>query len=231
MASIDHDSRPAAASAPAPAPAVPATATGVVWGNSAPLALAGFATTTFMLSMINANVVNFGTLPVVFGVAFAFGGLTQLIAGVIQLRMGNTFGGMLFTGYGAFWLSLFAIAEFFLKAVPVTQVGHALGLFLFAFGIFTVVMLAASLRTSVAVITTLTLLGVAIFLLGAGNYTAAVPTPAASGLIRAGGWVGLVVAAGAFYLSLAEVCEATYGRAILPLGLLAKKPNESLGEE
>lgn len=229
MTTIDHESGPAAARPPASAG--PATATGVVWGNSAPLALAGFATTTFMLSMINANLVNIGTLPVVFGVAFAFGGLTQLIAGVIQLRMGNTFGGMLFTGYGAFWLSLFAIANFFLKAVPVSQVGHALGLFLYAFGIFTVIMLAASLRTSIAVITTLLLLGVTFFVLGAGNYTAAVPTPAASGLIRAGGWIGLAVAAGAFYLAFAEVCEATYGRTILPLGLLAKKPNESLGEE
>ncbi len=229
MATIDHESKPAAAS-PA-ASERPAIAAGVVWGNSAPLALAGFATTTFMLSMINANLVNFGTLPVVFGVAFAFGGLTQLIAGVIQLRMGNTFGGMLFTGYGAFWLSLFAIANFFLKAVPAAQVGHALGLFLYAFGIFTVIMLAASLRTSIAVITTLLLLGVTFFVLGAGNYTAAVPTPAASGLIRTGGWIGLAVAAGAFYLALAEVCEATYGRSILPLGLLAKKPNESLGEE
>ena len=221
MASIDHDAQPAAASAPASGG--PATASGVAWGNSAPLALAGFATTTFMLSMINANLVNFGTLPLVFGVAFAFGGLAQLIGGVIQLRMGNTFGGMLFTGYGAFWLSLFAIGLFFLKEVPVTQVGHALGLFLYAFGIFTVIMLAASLRTSIAVVTTLTLLGATFFVLGAGNYSAAVPTPAASGVIRAGGWIGLAVAAGAFYLALAEVCEASYGRTILPLGSLAKK--------
>jgi succinate-acetate transporter protein len=221
MASTDHDTQPAAASAPASGG--PAAASGVAWGNSAPLALAGFATTTFMLSMINANLVNIGTLPVVFGVAFAFGGLAQLIGGVIQLRMGNTFGGMLFTGYGAFWLSLFAIGLFFLKAVPGTQVGHALGLFLYAFGIFTVIMLAASLRTSIAVVTTLTLLAVTFFVLGAGNYSAAVPTPAASGVIRAGGWIGLVVAAGAFYLALAEVCEASYGRTILPLGSLAKK--------
>jgi uncharacterized protein len=149
----------------------------VAWGNSAPLALAGFATTAFMLSMINANLVNSGVLPVVFGVAFAFGGLAQLIAGVIQLRMGNTFGGMLFTGYGAFWLSLFAIGNLFFKAVPLTQVGYALGLFLFAFGIFTVIMLAASFRTSITVVTTLFLLAVTFFLLGAGNYTAAVPTP------------------------------------------------------
>ena len=214
MASIDHGTQPVAASSPAP---VPAPASAVAWGNSAPLALAGFATTTFMLSMINANLVSIGTLPVVFAVAFAFGGLAQLIGGVIQLRMGNTFGGMLFTGYGAFWLSLFAIGLFFLKEVPVTQVGHALGLFLYAFGIFTVVMIAASLRTSVAVVTTLTLLGVTFFVLGAGNYSAS------SGLVKTGGWIGLVVAAGAFYLALAEVCEASYGRMILPLGSLAKK--------
>ena len=228
MATTDHDHQPPAASSPASGGPAPATsggpaASGVAWGNSAPLALAGFATTTFMLSMINANLVNVGTLPVVFGVAFAFGGLAQLIAGVIQLRMGNTFGGMLFTGYGAFWLSLFAIANFFLKEVPAAQVGHALGLFLYAFGIFTVIMLAASLRTSIAVVTTLFLLGVTFFVLGAGNYTAAVPTPAASALIRTGGWIGLAVAAGAFYLALAEVCEASYGRAILPLGPLTKK--------
>jgi len=221
MASIDHDRQSAAASSPDPA--VPAAASGVAWGNSAPLALAGFATTTFMLSMINANLVNIGTLPVVFGVAFAFGGLAQLIAGVIQLRMGNTFGGMLFTGYGAFWLSLFAIANFFLKSVPAAQVGHALGLFLYAFGIFTVIMLAASLRTNIAVVTTLFLLGVTFFVLGAGNYTAAVPTPAASALIRTGGWIGLAVAAGAFYLALAELCEASYGRVVLPLGPLTKQ--------
>ncbi len=215
MASIDHGTQPARASSPAPGGPAPASA--VAWGNSAPLALAGFATTTFMLSMINANLVNIGTLPVVFAVAFAFGGLAQLIGGVIQLRMGNTFGGMLFTGYGAFWLSLFAIGLFFLKEVPVAQVGHALGLFLYAFGIFTVIMLAASLRTSVAVVTTLLLLGVTFFVLGAGNYSAS------SGLIKTGGWIGLAVAAGAFYLALAEVCEASYGHAILPLGSLARK--------
>src|SRR6516165_3496013 len=113
---------------------------------------------------------------------------------------------MLFTGYGAFSLSLWAIAEFFLKSVPLLQVGHALGLFLYAFGIFTVVMLAASLRTSVIVVTTLFLLGVTFFVLGAGNYGAS------SGLIKAGGWIGLAVAALAFYLGLADP-ESFWGEA------------------
>ena len=95
-------------------------------GNAAPLALAAFAVTTFMLSMINAGLVPAATEPVVFGVALMFGGLTQLIAGLIVLRGGNTFGGVLFCGFGAFWLSLFAIAQFFLKDIPPAQAGHAL---------------------------------------------------------------------------------------------------------
>ena len=89
MASIDlHPSD--AVPAPVVAPAAPAT-----WGNSAPLALAAFAVTTFILSMVNSGIVNIAVLPVIFGVALMFGGLTQLIAAFFQFRIGNTFGGVL----------------------------------------------------------------------------------------------------------------------------------------
>ena len=71
-----------------------------------------------MLSLIYITAVPAAATPVVFGVALMFGGLAQFVGGVIQLRMGNTFGGMLFCGFGAFWLSLFAIAQFFIKSVP-----------------------------------------------------------------------------------------------------------------
>ncbi len=187
------------------------TAQAPSWGNSAPLALAAFAVTTFMLSMVNANLVNPGVEPVVFGVALMFGGLTQLIAGVIQLRTGNTFGGMLFSTFGAFWMSLFMIAQFFLKDIPPAQVGHALGLFLYAFGIFTFVMLVAALRTNVVVVTALTLLLITFLLLGIGNYGGHAT------IVHWGGYLGLVTAAVAGYLACAEVCEASYGRAVLPL--------------
>ena len=126
----------------------PLSPTTLNWGNSAPLALAAFAVTTFMLSMTNANLISPAVKPVVFAVALMFGGLTQVIAGIIQLRTGNTFSGVLFTGFGGFWLSLFAVAQWFLKAVPAAQTGHALGLFLYAFGIFAVVMWVASFRTN-----------------------------------------------------------------------------------
>lgn len=218
MSTIDKLAQPSAQPQ-----ASPAGQQAGAWGNSAPLGLAAFAVTTFMLSMINAELMKAPITPVVFGVALMFGGLTQLIAGIIQFRIGNAFTGVLFSTFGAFWLSLYAIAEFFLKDVvgptPLATAalrGQALGLFLYAFGIFTVVMVAASLRTSVIVVTTLFLLGVTFFVLGAGNYGAS------SGLIKTGGWIGLAVAALAFYLALAEVCEATYGRTILPLFPLAK---------
>jgi len=189
---------------------------GADWGNSAPLALAAFAVTTFMLSMINSGLMNAGITPVVFGVALMFGGLTQLIAGVLQFRTGNTFGGVLFSTFGAFWLSLFAIAEFFLKDVPAAQTGHALGLFLYAFGIFTVWIFAASFRTNVVVVAALAGLAATFFVLGAGNYGGS------TGLVHAGGYLGLVVAALAAYLSCAELCEAAYKRAVLPVWPLVK---------
>ena len=194
----------------------PAPAGGAGWGNSAPLALAAFAVTTFMLSMINSGLMNAGITPVVFGVALMFGGLTQLIAGVLQFRTGNTFGGVLFSTFGAFWLSLFAIAEFFLKDVPAAQTGHALGLFLYAFGIFTVWIFVASFRTNVVVVVALAGLAATFFVLGAGNYGGS------TGLVHAGGYLGLVVAALAGYLSCAELCEAAYKRAVLPVWPLAK---------
>ena len=200
-------------SAPVPAPAPPAAAQ---WGNSGPLALAAFAVTTFMLSMINAGLVNGGTLPVVFAVAFMFGGLAQLIAGVIQFRSGNTFTGVLFSTYGAFWLSLFAIGQYFLKDIPPAQVGHAFGLYLYGFGIFTIWIFVASFRTNVVVVLALALLTLTFFLLAAGNYGAS------TGLVHAGGYLGLLVAAMAAYLSCAELCEFSYQRSVLPVWPLAR---------
>jgi succinate-acetate transporter protein len=176
-----------------------------------------FAVTTFMLSMVNANAISAGVQPVVFGVALMFGGLTQLIAGIIQLRTGNTFSGVLFSGFGAFWLSLFAIAQWFLKAVPPAQVGHALGLFLYAFGIFAFIMLATSFRTNAVVVVALVILNVTIFFLAAGNYGAHTT------MIHWGGYFGLAAAACAFYVALAELCESSYGRAVIPVWSLAKR--------
>ncbi|MGO9957044.1 MAG: acetate uptake transporter [Solirubrobacteraceae bacterium] len=185
------------------------------WGNSGPLALLVFGVPTFMLSLVNANAISAGVEPVVFAVALMCG-LTGLIAGIIQLRTANTFTGVLFCGFGAFWLSLFAVAQWFLKSVPPLQVGHAMGLFLYAFGFFVAIMLVASLRTNAFVVVTLALLTLTVFCLGAGNYGAHTT------LIHWGGYLGIAAAACIFYMALAELCEISYGRVVLPVWPLAK---------
>ena len=197
----------------------PAASTGAGWGNSAPLALAAFALPTFMLSAVNIGSRRAGSqllAPMNFAVAFMSGGLVQLIAGLIQLRTGNTFAGVLFSMYGALWLSLFAFAEFFAKEVPPAQVGHALGLLLFAFGAFTLWVFVASFRSNAVIVAALAVLAATLFVLGAGQYAAN------TGLVHAGGYLGLVAAALAAYLSCAELCQASYKRAVLPIWPLAK---------
>jgi succinate-acetate transporter protein len=222
MATVSAPPPPTVAARSAPRKAIPALngatprVTALDWGNSAPLALLAFGVPTFMLSMVNAHAVAIGVTPVVFAVALTSGGITALIAGIIQLRTGNTFTGVLFSGFGAFWLSLFAIAQWFLKSVPPLQVGHAMGLFLYAFGIFIVVMLLVSFRTNAVVVATLALLAGVVFLLAAGNYGSNTT------LIHWGGYLGLAATACIFYMALSELCEITYGRVVLPLWPLAK---------
>src|SRR5437763_4440625 len=95
----------------APAPDPTGGRTAGVWtpADPGPLGLTGFATTTFVLSIYNANLVSSGGKPplIVLGLAFAYGGLAQLLAGMWEFRTGNTFGAVAFSSFGAFWISFF----------------------------------------------------------------------------------------------------------------------------
>src|ERR1700750_1095084 len=175
--------------APAAEPAAIAT--------PAPLGLAAFALTTFVLSMFNAGLVGSGGEPIVLGLALAYGGLAQLLAGMWECRTGNPFGATAFTSYGAFWLSYWAFVQFYAKTVPAADAGHAVGLYLIAWGIFTTYMLVASLRTAAAITAVFLLLAVTFFLLGIGN------AGAHPNIVKAGGWVGLATAVVAWYASFA----------------------------
>jgi succinate-acetate transporter protein len=186
------------------------------WGNAGPLSLLAFAVVTLMLSLINANAITGVVAPVVFGVGLVFGGTTQLIGGLIQLRNGNTFQGVLFTCFGAFWISLAAILQWYLKEIPAAQAGHALGLLLYGFTPLVVVLWLSSFRTSRVVVVALGTVLVTFLLLAAGNYGAHTT------LIHLGGYTGILAAALAFYLALAELCEFSYGRTVLPVWPLAK---------
>jgi len=192
-------------------PTGPPQAAAVVIADPGPLGLAAFALTTFMLSMFNAKLIGAGGEPIVFGLALAYGGLAQLLAGMWEFRTGNTFGAVAFTSYGAFWLSFWAFVQFFEKSVPPADAGDAVGLFLIAWGIFTAYMFIASLRTTAAVSLVFLLLTVTFFLLGFGN------TGAHENVVKLGGYFGLATAAAAWYASFAAVTNSTFGRTVLPV--------------
>jgi hypothetical protein len=179
--------------------------------DPAPLGLAAFAMTTFVLSMFNANLVGAGGEPVVLGLAFAYGGLAQLLAGMWEFRNGNTFGATAFTSYGAFWLSFAVYVEWFSKSVSASDAGHAVGLYLIAWGIFTLYMVIPALRVSAAVLTVFVLLAATFFILGIGN------AGGHENIVHIGGWVGLATAAAAWYASFAGVTNATFRRVVLPV--------------
>jgi len=182
-----------------------------------PLGLAAFALTTFVLSMFNADLVGKGGEPIVFGLAFAYGGLAQVLAGMWEFRTGNTFGAVAFTSFGAFWLSYWAFVQFYATKVPAADAGHAVGLYLIAWGIFTTYMFVASLRTTAAISLVFILLAATFFLLGIGN------AGAHTNIVKWGGYVGIATAAAAWYASFAAVTNATFARTVLPVRPLARR--------
>jgi uncharacterized protein len=181
-----------------------------------PLGLGAFALTTFVLSMFNAGLVSHAGEPVVLGLALAYGGIAQLLAGMWEFRTGNTFGAVAFTSFGAFWLSFWALVTFFADKVPAEHLGAALGLYLIAWGIFTTYMFIASLRTTAAIAVVFFLLAITFFLLGIGNANES------EGVVEAGGWFGLATAAAAWYASFAAVTNSTFGRTVLPVRPLGR---------
>ena len=200
----------------APAPAAPA-AGGWTPANPAPLGLAGFAATTFILSMINANLVSLaGGVGGVLAVALAYGGIAQLLAGMWEFRTGNTFGAAAFGSYGAFWISVFVL---FRIGPPVSHNGFAL--YLYAWTIFTLLMLIASLRTNGVLVAVFLMLLVTFFLLAIGNANLT-GTQETNSAIKIGGWTGLITAALAWYGVLAIVTNSTFGRDVLPLFPLSR---------
>src|SRR5579859_6536851 len=125
----------------APAPRADPTGgtTAGLWkpADPGPLGLAGFAGTTFVLSLMNSNLVSDAGIGVVLALAVAYGGLAQLLAGMWEFRTGNTFGAVAFSSYGAFWISFFFLLHLTAKD-GVTD--HAVSAYLWMWGIFTTYM-------------------------------------------------------------------------------------------
>jgi uncharacterized protein len=198
-----------------PTRSAPAASTGWKPADPGPLGLGAFAMTTFVLSMFNSNLVDDKGVPVVLGLALAYGGIVQLLAGMWEFRTGNTFGAVAFCSFGGFWISFWALNVFYAKQIG-GNAGHAVGVYLWAWAIFTAYMTVAAMRTSGAVLLVFVLLTATFVLLAIG---AVGPHETVT---HWGGYVGLATAAAAWYASFAAVTNSTFGRTVLPVIPLAK---------
>jgi succinate-acetate transporter protein len=199
----------------APAEALPVA-------DPAPLGLAAFALTTFILSGHNAT---FIPDLIWVGLALFYGGLIQLLAGMWEFRNRNVFGATAFSTYGGFWLALGIFVTFavlsknFETAIGANKADlpNALAWFLLAFAIFNFYMLLWSTRVNVAVFGVFLTLQITEVLLVIGFFLEA-HGQAQNGWLHAGGWVGIVTAAVAWYTSAAGVVNGMSPRPVLPVG-------------
>ncbi len=179
--------------------------------DPAPLGLAAFALTTFLLSAKNADWTR-GT-DAWLGYAFFYGGLVQLLAGMWEFRNRNVFGSTAFSTYGGFWLGLGFYVQFVAgHATKVSQVQNDLGWILLAFAIFNTYMLLWSTQVNLAVFTVFLTLEATEVILFIGNFAGSTST------IKVGGYVGVVTAVAAWYASAAGVINGMLGRVFLMVG-------------
>lgn len=194
---------------PSVQPAAPAS--GIA--DPAPLGLAAFALTTFLLSVVNANWANAATGDAWLGYAIAYGGLGQLLAGMWEFRNRNVFGATAFSTYGGFWIG---IGLWALLVAPHASssgaISHDLGWILLAFAIFNTYMLILAAQLNMAVFLVFLTLEITEILLFIGNFAVN------NTVVHIGGYVGVITALVAWYTSAAGVANGLGGRVKLPVG-------------
>ncbi len=191
----------------APAPTTVSVVSTTI-ADPAPLGLAAFALTTFLLSAVNAGWANNTSGLDWLGYALAYGGLAQLLAGMWEFRNRNVFGSTAFSTYGGFWIGL----GLWVLLAHASTTDKDLGWILLAFAIFNTYMLIFSTQLNVAVFGVFLTLELTEIFLFIGNFAAN------STLGKVGGYVGIITALVAWYASAAGVINGMKGRVVLPVG-------------
>lgn len=176
--------------------------------NPGPLGLLGFGMTTILLNLYNAGVI--GQSIVIMAMGLALGGLAQIIAGVLEFKQGNTFGGTAFAAYGLFWWSLVLIWW-----NPITDAKSAdltsMGFYLLLWGVFTAFMFIGTLKHNITTRVVFGSLALLFFTLALGDFTG-VP-----GIKIAAGIIGIFTGLSAFYSAVAQIVNGEFGKKIFPL--------------
>merc|ERR1712054_93545 len=189
------------------------------FANPAPLGLSAFALTTFVLSLINLGTRGISGPSIVIGPAFGYGGLVQLLAGMWEMAIGNTFGATALSSYGGFWIGTAIILTpggFQIEDTLITDNGdeinflNSFGLYLMGWFIFTFLLLMCTLRSTAA------FLLLCIGYLVNGGQSAASPAPQ-EGCIIAGGAFGILAAFIAWYNALAGIADPSNSFFLIPV--------------
>jgi len=176
-----------------------------------PLGLAAFAMTTFFLSSVNAGFIPKTVEGVVLGLALFYGGIAQLCAGMWEFAKGNTFGAVAFSSYGAFWLSFWYLVAHTDLSKAGSDASKGVGWYLLSWTIFTLIMLVAALKTNGVLVFVFIVLAITFILLTFGELGSS------TGMTKAGGYIGIITALGAWYGAAAGLVNSTHKKVVLPV--------------
>src|SRR5712664_3561024 len=186
-----------------------------ITGNPAPLGLLGFGMTTVLLNLHNAGFYELNAMILAMGICY--GGIAQIIAGIMEWRKGNTFATTAFISYGFFWLSLVALIVMTKLGWGAASNDKAMAAYLAMWGLFTFVMFIGTLRLNRALQVVFGTLTILFFLLAIGDFTGA-----SAGFRYLTGYEGIFCGFSAIYTGLAQVLSELFGKTVLPLGVVTK---------
>ncbi|QYJ98525.1 acetate uptake transporter [Shewanella alkalitolerans] len=178
--------------------------------NPAPLGLMGFGMTTVLLNIHNAGF--FAIDAMILAMGIFYGGLGQVLVGMMCFKRGDTFGTTAFTSYGLFWFTLVGLIMLPKLGLAPASPSHFMGWYLSLWGLFTAFMFVGSLRYPRAKQVVFGSLTILFFLLAARDFTGS----ELIGMIA--GFEGIFCGASAIYFAMAQVLNQEYGRVILPIG-------------
>ena len=191
-----------------PPPVVTASKEGIA--NPAPLGLCAFGATTVLLNFHNAGLFEMNSMILAMGIFY--GGLAQVVAGIIEAKKNNSFGLTAFTSYGFFWLSLVALIVMPKMGWVAAPSENAMVAYLAIWGVFTLLLFFGTLKLSRALQFVFATLTVLFFLLALGDYTGN------SAIKHFAGYEGIVCGASAIYAGVAGLLNEMYGKTVLPIG-------------
>ncbi len=179
------------------------------YANPAPLGLLGFGMTTVLLNIHNAGFFPLSIMILCMGIFY--GGIAQVIAGILEFKKGNTFGMTAFISYGFFWLTLVGIIVLPKMGVSEATPAEFMGWYLFVWGVFTFFMFIGTLKANRALQVIFGSLTVLFVLLAIRDWTGSELV----GVIA--GFEGIFCGLSAIYLAAAEIINEKYGREVLPV--------------